>query len=177
MRLTLHRFDGLLVGLLFVAAVATAQLQRPQQQVQQSVTLQAPLDQVAVDALTALYLRLENALWQVIRSSGTNVADKLRTIHETHLTFFETGFGEKGVELSRMDTDQRNLHDAIGHINLTATVVRDAYLHANARDRKRDEAVRFAQHGVNMSQYMDKLFNVTEGTDFYHYIARVSSEL
>lgn len=165
---------GLLIGLLFAATTITvAQLQRPQQ-LQQSVTLQAPLDQVAVDALTALYLRLENALWQVIRSGGTSAADKLRSIHETHLTFFETGFAEKNVELSRLDTDQRNLDDAIRHINLTASVVRDAYLHWNARDRKRDEAVRFAQHGVNMSQYMDKLFNLTEGKDFYHYVARVS---
>lgn len=134
---------------------------------------QAPVDMVAADALTSLYMRLEHALWLVIGSTSADSAEKLRRIHETHLTLFATDFREKGVQLSRLDVDQRHLLEAIGTVNMTVSVLRDSYLHENARDRQRDNALNYARFGVNMSHHMETLFNVTEFSDFYHYVARV----
>lgn len=136
--------------------------------------LQAPVDMVAADSFTALYMRLEHALWLVIGSTSADLAEKLRRIHETHLTLFATDFHEKGVPFSRLDFDQRLMLEAIGTINTTVAVLRDSYLHEIANDRKRDNAINYARFGVNMTHSMETLFNVTEGSDFYHYVARVS---
>lgn len=131
-------------------------------------------DMVTADSLIALYLRLENALWQVVRSTTADTADKIKRIHETHLTLLETDFREKGMPLDRLDADQAQLYNAIAYINMTQRSVLNGYLHENARDRTRDNALTFARHGVNMSQNLERIFNVTETMDFYNYIARVS---
>lgn len=131
-------------------------------------------DMVTADSLIALYLRLENALWQVVRSTSADTADKVKRIHETHLTLLETDFREKGMPLDRLDADQAQLYNAMAYINMSQRSVLDGHLHENARDRTRDNALTFARHGVNMSQTLERIFNVTETVDFYNYIARVS---
>lgn len=128
-----------------------------------------------IDMLTAHYLTLEKALWQVIRG-GTERKYVIQRIHEVHLGFFSLNFNEKGVHLTLYDNDQKTLHNAIHQINLTTAAVNDMYLHAKVEDYKRDESIGFARHGANYTLYMDKIYNVSENSDFFQYIATVSMQ-
>lgn len=156
---------------ILLAAVAAATVGA---QLQPFQVNQVPPEMVAADVLTSLYLRLESALWMVIKSNSYPIDEKLKRIHETHLTLLETGFGERNVELNRQDGDQRHLSDAITYIQQMVMAARNLYLHDDASRRRREDAISYAQYGVNMSQQMDVMFNVTEGVDFYHFVARVS---
>lgn len=159
------------VVLLAVAAVAavTGQLQPP-------LVNSVPPEMVAADVLTSLYLRLETALWMVIRSNAYPLEEKLKRIHETHLTLLETGFGEHHVQLNRLDPDEKHMSDAIKYIDQMVTAAQNLYLHDDASRRRREDAVSYAQYGVNMSAQMNVLFNVTESTGFYQQVARVSEQ-
>lgn len=126
-----------------------------------------------IDMLTSHYLALEKSLWQVIRG-GTERKYVIQRIHEVHLGFFSLNFNEKGVHLTLYDHDQKTLHSAINQINLTAAAVKDMYLHAKVEDYKRDESIGFSRHGVNYTLHMDKIYNVTENSAFFQYIATVS---
>lgn len=127
-----------------------------------------------IDMLTAHYLTLEKALWQVIRG-GTERKYVIQRIHDVHLGFFSLNFNEKGVHLTLYDHDQKTLHSAINQIKLTTAAVNDMYLHAKVEDYKRDESIGFSRHGVNYTLYMDQIYNVTENSDFFQYIATVSA--
>lgn len=125
-----------------------------------------------VDMLTARYLTLEKALWQVIRG-GSESSNIVQRIHDIHLTFFDEEFNEFGVPFELYDPDQKILHTAINHINMTADVVSDMYLQKKVDDSRRHQIITFARYGVNMTSHMDKIFNVTENNDFFKSIATV----
>lgn len=126
-----------------------------------------------VDMLTARYLTLEKALWQVIRG-GTDPTYIVQRIHDIHLTFFAEDFHEHGVPFELFDTDQKTLHSSINHINMTTDVVNDMYLQSKVDDSRRHQTIGFARYGINITQHMDKIFNITENNDFFQYIATVS---
>lgn len=126
-----------------------------------------------IDMLTARYLTLEKALWKIIRD-GNDRDFTIQRIHDIHLTFFSENFSENGMKLTLYDQDQKKLHSAISYINMTAAVINDMYLHANAEDFKREESIGFARTGANLTQQMDKIYNVTENNGFFQYIATVS---
>lgn len=126
-----------------------------------------------IDMLTSHYFALEKGLWQVIRG-GTERKYVIQRIHEVHLGFFGLNFNEKGVHLTLYDHEQKTLYNAINQINLTTAAVNDMYLHAKVEDYKRDESIGFSRHGVNYTVHMEKIYNVTQNSDFFQYIATVS---
>lgn len=128
-----------------------------------------------IDMLTARYQTLEKALWKIIRD-GNDRDYTIQRIHDIHLTFFSENFSENGMKLTLYDQDQKKLHSAINYINMTAAVINDMYLHANAEDFKRDESIGFSRTGINLTQQMDKIYNVTENGAFFQYIATVSAK-
>lgn len=128
-------------------------------------------DLANVDRLIHRYLTLERALWQVIRS-GVPQSTALRRIHDTHLTFFAEDFHVKNVFFD-IDPDQRTLANALHYINATVASVDKSPLHANEKDYNQNEAIAFATNNIHMKENYDKVHNITEGNDFYGYIARV----
>lgn len=131
-----------------------------------------------IDMLRERYLVLEKALWLVIRS-GADQTFALQRIHDTHITFFGESFNEHGIYLSAFDTDQIILFDAISHINVTVRALNDHYLHPNMRDFNQRESIGFSRLGVNVTEYIDRVFNVTDkdGGDFFRYIKRVLTDM
>lgn len=124
-----------------------------------------------VDRLISRYLTLERALWQVIRS-GVPQSTSLRRIHDTHLTFFAEDFQAKNVFFD-IDPDQRVLSNALNYINSTIANVDKSPLHSNEKDYNMNEAITFATNNIHMKENYDKIHNITEGSDFYGFIARV----
>lgn len=129
-----------------------------------------------IDVLRDRYLTLEKALWLVIRS-GADQTFSLQRIHDTHITFFTESFNERGLYFSAFDSDQMLLFDSISHINVTVRALNDHYLHANIRDFNQRESVGFSRLGVNVTDYMDRIYNVTDkdGGDFFRYIKKVNT--
>lgn len=127
-----------------------------------------------IDVLRERYLTLEKALWLVIRS-GADQTFTLQRIHDTHITFFTEPFNERGIYFTAFESDQMILFESISHINITVRAVNDHYLHPNSRDFNQRQSVGFAQHGINMTDYIDRMFNITDkdGGDFFRYVKKV----
>lgn len=132
------------------------------------------LELTNIDVLRERYLTLEKALWLVLRS-GADQTFSLQRIHDTHITFFTEPFNERGIYFTAFETDQMTLFESISYINITVRAVNDHYLHGNIRDFNQRESVGFAQHGINMTGYIDRMFNVTDkdGGDFFRYVKKV----
>lgn len=126
-----------------------------------------------IDMLRSKYFKLERALWTIIRG-GADRNFVLENIHNTHLTFFDEEFNEKGVYFTLFDPDQKVLHRTITHINLTVAIVYDMYLHDNAESYTKEQTIGFSRNVANIIQDMAKINNITSNKDYFHYIATVS---
>lgn len=127
------------------------------------------MEPVYVDMLRDRYLSLEKAMWLVIRS-GVERNFVLDRIHQTHKTFFNEYFNERGVELLDDDADQKQLLQSFQHIRRMLDTIQTYYGNSNLDEKS---LVEYAERGKYVTVSMDRIYNVTEEKDFFRYIRNV----
>lgn len=126
-----------------------------------------------VDVLRQRYFNIEDALWHVI-NSGMEQSYVLQQIHSGHRTFLRDDFAEKKCYFSTFDPDQQVLSDAIKEINLSVTTTVENYLHSSRRLFRESDSLAISARNLNLTDKLDKLFEITGTSDFYMTIRNVS---
>lgn len=137
----------------------------------ESVRIQNELTHI--DLMRTDYLNVESNLWNLIKSGAEN-SFVLKQINDAHIKFFAEPLYEKDVRLSTFDPDQQILKIEIEEVNNRIATLRKNYLRTNVNDLNRNQAVSFAENGIARKSSLDKIFNVTDEKDFFHYIRNVS---
>lgn len=126
-----------------------------------------------IDELRFRYLQLEQALWEIM-PSGLDHNFILQQIHKTHKTFLMENFDERGIELSLFDRPQLLLYDDISHINLTIKNINEKYLQRNYDSVTEREMIEFSRNGINFTQKINRIFNLTNSQEFFQGMINVS---
>lgn len=129
-----------------------------------------------VDVLRQRYFSIEDALWHTI-DSGMDLSQVLQQIHSGHRTFLRDNFLERNCYFSTFDPDQKVLHDAIKKINQLVERTVDNYLHASRIRFRESDSLAISARNQNLTNELDKLFEITGTTDFYSTIRNVSVRL
>lgn len=129
-----------------------------------------------VDVMRQRYFSIEDALWHVI-SSGMEQSYVLQQIHSGHRTFLRDNFAEKNCYFSTFDPDQQVLFDAIKEINLLATNTVQNYLHSSRSLFRESDSLAISARNLNLTDKLDKLFEITGTSDFYMTIRNVSIKI
>lgn len=130
---------------------------------------------ILVDALRQRYFSIEDALWHVI-SSGLEQSYVLQQIHSGHKTFLRDNFYEKNCYFSTFDPDQQVLFDAIKQINQSVQTTVEQYLYSSRRHFNERDSLTISGRNLNLTHYLDKLYEKTGNSDFYATIRNVSKK-
>lgn len=126
-----------------------------------------------LDVMRQRYFSIEDALWHAI-NSGMDLSQVLQQIHSGHRTFLRDNFSERNCYFSTFDPDQRVLFETIQKINDSVTTTVENYLHSSRIRFRETDSLAISARNLNLTDQLDKLFEITGTTDFYSTIRNVS---
>lgn len=128
---------------------------------------------ILLDVMRQRYFSIEDVIWQVI-ASGLEQSYALQQIHSAHKTFLREDFLENSCYFSTFDPEQRILHDAIQKINQSVDTTVDNYLQSSRQFYRETDSLAISARNLNLTQYFDKLIEISGTGDFYMTIRNVS---
>lgn len=126
-----------------------------------------------LDVMRQRYFSIEDALWHAI-NSGMDLYQVLQQIHSGHRTFLRDSFSERNCYFSSFDPEQKVLFDTIQKINQSVAITVDNYLHSSRIRFRETDSLAISARNQNLTDQLDKLFEITGTTDFYATIRNVS---
>lgn len=126
-----------------------------------------------LDVMRQRYFSIEDALWQTI-NSGMDLSIVLQQIHSGHRTFLRDNFSERNCYFSTFDPDQNVLFETIQKINQSVAITVENYLHSSRNRFRETDSLAISARNLNLTDQLDKLFEITGTTDFYATIRNVS---
>lgn len=128
--------------------------------------------EMLLDVMRQRYFSIEDAIWRAI-SGGTEIYQVLQQIHSGHRTFLSDNFSERNCYFSTFDPEQKVLDETIKKINQSVTITIDNYLHSSALRYRETDSLAISARNFNLTNQLDKLFEITGTTDFYMTIRNV----
>lgn len=125
-----------------------------------------------IDAYRQRYYDLESEIWSEL-SKNDNEAQALRKIHNYHLAFYADQL-ENGVDLSLIETGEKDLLNEAKFINESVLTVTKKNLHKNERNFVKSQSIELASRHREFLRAMEAINNITKDNDFFGNIKKVN---
>lgn len=129
-----------------------------------------------LDVMRQRFFSIEDSLWQTI-NSGIELSLVLQQIHSGYRHFLRDSFSDRNSYFSTFDPDQSVLFESIKKINQSVAITVDNYLHSSRIRFRETDSLAISARNLNLTDQLDKIYEITGTTDFYSTIRNVSVTL
>lgn len=126
-----------------------------------------------LDVMRQRFFSIEDSLWQTI-NSGIELSLVLQQIHSGYRHYLRDSFSERNSYFSTFDPDQSVLFESIKKINQSVVTTVDNYLHSSRIRFRETDSLAISARNLNLTDQLDKIYEITGTTDFYSTIRNVS---